>query len=297
MKKKLLAVALAGAVAAPMAANAGVYASIRADLEFTDVAGNSDVGIGDHSSRLGIKNALDLGNGLKAVGRFEWNGDANGTEAIYNGRLGYVGLGGSFGEIQVGQLWGGSYLATGDWDAMNATGYNTGLHPIFRCTGLAYEKGFGPVNFRGATCLEPEGVDATTGLPTNEDTVDKVDLGLTYSGPVKVGLGFATDNNADNDTLMLSVGGSIGAFGGTIGYQDDDAAGSAVQLYAFYGMGNNTFHAQIEDSSDQDISSVAIGWQYKFNSQTRVAVEYENVDIGAPDDNSGLHVFMRYDFD
>lgn len=282
---------LAGIAAVPMAANADLYASIRADLELVDHAGNSDAQIGDHSSRLGIKNALDLGNGLKAVGRFEWNGDANGTAAIYNGRLGYVGLAGSFGEIQVGQLWGGSYFATGDWDSMNATGYNTGLHPVFRDAGIAYEKGFGPVNFRGAVMLEPE-----TAAGANADSVDIVDLGFTYSGPVKVGLGWTTDNNADNDTLMLSVGGSIGAFGGTIGYQDDDAIGSAAQLYAYYSMGNNTFHGLIEDSSDQDISSIALGWQYKFNADTRVAVEWQNVDVGAPDDNSDLHIFLRYDF-
>jgi predicted porin len=292
MKKTLLAMSLAGIVAAPMAANADLYASIRADLEFTDHAGNSDTGIGDHSSRLGIKNAMDLGNGLKAVARFEWNGDANGTAAIYNGRLGYVGLAGSFGEIQIGQLWGGSYFATGDWDSMNATGYNTGLHPFFRKTGVAYEKGFGPVNFRGAVAIEPE--DTATGA--NADNIDILDLGFTYSGPVKVGLGYTTDNNTDNDTVMASVGGSIGAFGGTVGYQDDDAVGSAVQLYAYFSMGNNTFHGLIEDSSDQDISSVALGWQYKFNSDVRVAVEYQTVDVGAADNNDDLHVFLRYDF-
>ena len=293
MKKKLLVVALAGAVAAPMVANAALYASIRANLAFVDVAGNSDVGIADNSSRLGIKNSLDLGNGLKAVARFEWNADANGTAAIYNGRLGYVGIGGTFGEVQIGQLWGGSYFATGDWDSMNATGYNTGLHPLFRCTGLAYEKGFGPVNFRGTTCIEPENL--ATGA--NASSIDQVDLGFVYSGPVKIGVGYWKDDNTSVDVGMISVGGSMGAFGGTIGYQDDSVIGSAVQLYAFYGMGNNTFHTLIEDSSDQNIDSIALGWQYKFNSQVRTAVEWETIDVGAPDKNQGLHIFLRYDFD
>ena len=307
MKKKLLVVALAGVIAAPMAANAGLYASIRADLEFVDTGGNSDTQIGDHSSRLGIKNALDLGNGLKAVGRFEWNADANGTNAIYNGRLGYVGLAGSFGEVQIGQLWGASYFAAGGWDIMNATGYTTGSFPIFRITGVAYEKGFGPVNFRGALQLEPEvRVGPTAGAFA--ETVDAVDLGFVYSGPVNVGLGWVTNNNTDFDHIMISVGGGTGAISGVIGYSDTDQlqigqpaggleVGSALQLALTWTAGNNSVYGLYEDSSDIDVKSIALGVKHKFNSQVFVAAEIENVDVGLPNDNSGLHLFLRYDFD
>lgn len=123
MKKQILALAIAGALACPqvafaardgdgmeyVSASEGFYGSIR--TMFTtrpdgDAANGSKI-TGD-TSRLGVRGTLDVGHGLTGVYRYEWfinpdNGQMN------TSRLHYVGLKGAFGEVQAGALWGNGY--------------------------------------------------------------------------------------------------------------------------------------------------------------------------------------------
>jgi predicted porin len=76
MKKQLLALAVAGAIAAPaMAQNVSVYGTIDTGINIKDSAGtktNTMVNDDNYgSSVLGFKIAEDLGNGMKAFGQFE----------------------------------------------------------------------------------------------------------------------------------------------------------------------------------------------------------------------------------
>lgn len=127
MNKKLIALAIAGAIAAPaaMANNVTVYGKIRQSLSVVDTqfAGGATiqdaVEIQNQSSRLGFKGSEDLGNGLKAIWKMEFsvNISGNGSTAdgsggdtaevagggAVGGRNAYVGLSGDFGTVIIGR--------------------------------------------------------------------------------------------------------------------------------------------------------------------------------------------------
>jgi len=113
MKKHLLALAVAGAIAAPaMAQNVSVYGILDQAVTVDDTGAataNNYTGLSGNilsSSRLGFKTSEDLGGGMKAEVVLESNaGDntaaATGT-AIATARAAYVGISGSFGSIKLG---------------------------------------------------------------------------------------------------------------------------------------------------------------------------------------------------
>jgi predicted porin len=125
MNKKLVALAVAGAFALPLAAqaqtaNVTLYGRLNVDLEF--VKGEQADGsnptvnrVSSNSSRLGVRGTESLGGGLNAIFQIESsiNGDTNGGNL--GGRETFVGLQGSWGKFTVGR-----FLAPQD-----------DLHPIF----------------------------------------------------------------------------------------------------------------------------------------------------------------------
>ena len=87
-------------------ADVTVYGKIHNTINFHDPADGSDstVDVGDSGSRIGFRASSDLGNGMTGHGHFEFNANSakNGT-GITRTRLGYVGLSGGFGTINIGQ--------------------------------------------------------------------------------------------------------------------------------------------------------------------------------------------------
>lgn len=122
MKKSLIALAVAGAFAAPAFAassNVDVYGTVRMSLDnINSSAANADRWtINDRVSRFGIKGSEDLGGGLKAVWQVEQQmqitdpsaadvavagagGSAFGGAGLRNS---FVGVAGSFGTVIVGR--------------------------------------------------------------------------------------------------------------------------------------------------------------------------------------------------
>ena len=105
MKKNILAVAIAGAMAAPLAANASaptLYGQMNIAVDTVSENGNEVV---NRNSRLGVKGSEDLGNGLKAVYQFETtlvvNGGGNG--GFGGQRNTFVGVAGGFGTVIAGR--------------------------------------------------------------------------------------------------------------------------------------------------------------------------------------------------
>ena len=122
MKRKILALAIAGALSVPQAAFAardgdgmeyvsaaeGFYGSLRTRYTSTDGKKDNNSKIRGSGSRLGVRGTLDVGHGLTGLYRYEFGvGADNGGDL--NTRLHYVGLKGSFGEVQAGALWGNGY--------------------------------------------------------------------------------------------------------------------------------------------------------------------------------------------
>lgn len=130
MQKKLIALAVAGLVAAPAFAQSNVTIYGRVDYGFVSRNGSSGdalSGINGKSefmsgvqggSRIGFKGAEDLGNGLKAIFELEYGlaVDEDKGKGISSNRHSYVGLTGNFGTVVGGRLDGVRYNIFGKYD-------------------------------------------------------------------------------------------------------------------------------------------------------------------------------------
>ena len=122
MNKKLVAVAVAAVLAAPLAAqaqtaNVTLYGRLNLTLEYIDANGDrpSVQRLSSNSSRFGMRGEESLGRGLFAIFQIESNiaGDVGGS--VTAGRDTFVGLRGSWGTVRFG-----NFLAPYD-----------DMHPIF----------------------------------------------------------------------------------------------------------------------------------------------------------------------
>ncbi|MEJ2611655.1 MAG: porin [Candidatus Thiodiazotropha sp.] len=117
--KKLLSLAIAAALVAPVAAmaDATIYGKVRQSFDMVNDERNQNAEvdnfqINDRTSRLGVKGSEDLGNGLTGVYKIEYevhistNPD-DGKEFAGDGSLGarnaFVGLAGGFGTFVIGR--------------------------------------------------------------------------------------------------------------------------------------------------------------------------------------------------
>jgi len=111
MNKKLFAVAVASAIAAPMVASAGnltIYGGVGIAVETIDNGVNDALAVNNNHSAIGFEGDTEISDGLAAV--FHWDAfvdlDAGGGNAggnlINGGRDGWAGLRGSFGTVALG---------------------------------------------------------------------------------------------------------------------------------------------------------------------------------------------------
>ncbi|MBD3618698.1 MAG: porin [Chromatiales bacterium] len=115
MKKNLIALAVAGALAAPAAAmaDATVYGKLHMSVDSYDNGGDDNVtlqqdgeasglAIASNSSRFGIKGSEDLGSGLTAIWQAESTLNMDDGSGSLSNRNTYVGFKGGFGTVMAG---------------------------------------------------------------------------------------------------------------------------------------------------------------------------------------------------
>ncbi len=315
--KKILAVAVAAAIMAPLAASADttIYGRIHTDVNYVDsdgaltldltnpvavpVAVPADTSFWDvqsQTTRIGIKGSEDLGNGLKAIFQAEWAfGSAEGGSTVAGdlaNRLAYAGLSGSWGTAAIGRQWTPYYGAVDVADIMNHGSHNVQYLGGFRTgNAIAYvSPDFG--GFTGKVAIVVDGADAGT---TTDNDVDAVDLSGVYSN-AGLRLGFGYHDAADSQSgVGVSAKYNFGTFAIFAQYEDwDDKFGidgldakewsiggeanfGNNKIYGFYGN-------QDWDAFDGD--TYAIGAQHSFSKATRVYAEYGQ-DEGAGLTNNG----------
>src|SRR4249919_1491361 len=115
MNKKLVAVAIAGLLAAPLAqaqtANVTLYGRINIDMEFVSgrLSNNTNPNVyrvTSNSSRFGLRGTESLGGGLNAIFQVE-NGSirpTTGDGGNLAGRDSFVGLSGGWGTFKMGRF-------------------------------------------------------------------------------------------------------------------------------------------------------------------------------------------------
>src|SRR5574340_24514 len=237
MKKSLIALAVAGAFAAPAFAateNVDVYGKLHMSVSifdetvdsFTDASGKqyrgtSDLQFASNASRIGVKGAEDLGGGLSAIWQIESGVSVDEGSGIWASRNTFLGLKGGFGTVLAGNhdtpmkpvgravdLFGDTMADSrnvlgggSDMRAKNTVAYIT---PSFSGLTIAAAYTNDPANegteiTLGDFGLTPAGQKIDTG---DQDSNGAYNLNATYTnGPLYLGVGYGDGDFHENNGL------------------------------------------------------------------------------------------------
>lgn len=325
MQKKLIAMAIAGMIAAPAFAqsNVTVYGIIdtfvgfgkAGDAKFSGVANGVLLG-----PRIGFKGEEDLGNGLKAKFVLEQgfnSDDASPASSKEFHRQAWVGLEGGFGFIGLGRQYSPGYYSFRN-DAVAAGALDPAA--ILTGGGLQIDAGsdarwdnsvnyqskkFG--GFSGQVIYSFGSTEADDKAKNpNRNTDDKVGLGLNYAnGPLNVDYIYinAGDSTLGDDHKEHYIGAAydFGGFKLVGSYQTAsvDANDSDVKVYQIGGIvpvGNGNIHvaygARNEDAQDSDSRSFTVAYTHNLSKRT---IAYVGVNRTTNDDNVGLGALAKQD--
>jgi predicted porin len=301
MMKKILAVAIASAFAAPAFAatsNVDVYGSINESVESVDdgTASYSRM-VTNNNSFLGFKGSEDLGGGLKAVWQIEANisidGSASSTNDnnIFGTRNTFIGLAGGFGTVIAGTHDTPYKLATGpldkfvgtlgDYNAVfgNAAGNPSSIFDLRTGNTIAYiSPNFSGFDVKAAYVMGLEG-DASAAA----DESDAWSLSGTYTnGPLFVTAAYEKHNSVGTTTC------NNGATCLGQGAVDRDA----WKIGAGYKFGNLSVGA-IYESIDGDVGTAVAHDSWGLNAAYAMGaftLKASYANAGEIDNASGVEV-------
>lgn len=308
MNKKLIATAMGLAMAGGMSlatADVKLYGQIDLSIDAIDQDGGvDDVNMGSNTSAVGVKGSEDLGNGLSAIFKLEWQVDVDDADLANSGYEDESGAGGFTGRDQwlglKGESWGqltfgtmsttykSSAAAIDPFYRTRNQARNIGLHSSLhsgkgeegqgRATNtVRYDSpSFGGVAFAGTYTLD----NSEAGGAEDDDPYS---VGLTYKGgPVYAFVDYiTTSGGGDDDAVQI---GAKATFGGAAIYGIYEMDGGLITLRQ-YGSADPT--SPTSGSGDgADIWSV--GASYTIGNNL-IAVDYgvgdEADDVTVTDDD------------
>jgi predicted porin len=285
MNKKLIAVAVAGLLAAPMVAqaqtaNVVLYGRLNLDLEYVNasvdqanVNAPNVTRLSTNSSRFGLRGTEALGGGLNAIWQIESSvsGDAGGGTIA--GRDTFIGLQGSWGTVRFG-----NFLAPYD-----------DVHPVFGDTNTYLTS----LAAQAAIWANNGGYSKATGAFD-----DRLGNSLRYDSPNIAGftgsaqVSLFDDAGAGGSTnaVIYSLAGQYknGPFTGILAYEYNNdvrcyignTGGTATQCAGAYTMAANDW-----------AFSAAAAWDFGI---VRVAGLYERIDYDTPQGSVKRDLFGGY---
>lgn len=289
MKKSLLALAVLGAFAGAASAQSSVTLYGKLDLGFAKAAGSADKQVADgSSSRVGFRGVEDLGGGLKALFQFEhrFNPDTGTVTntAFWHG-LSTVGLGGSFGTVNLGRQYTAAFsLATnvidpfgGDTVAgLRGESLTKSVARLRTENSVRYDGAFGGLKVAADIAETPAGgvdrpysvaaqyaagpfmVAASYDNPTGAND-NLATLGGSYAfGPAKVSLGIGRGDNNSNVRVKQALAGV------TV------SVGAAGQVLAGY--------AQQEVGTADATKKVSLGYRHNLSKRTQLYTDVTRVN-------------------
>lgn len=296
MKKHLIAVAVAAAVAAPAAmADTTLYglAHVSVDYIDNDALADANVNVQSGSSRLGVKGTEKLSNGLSAIYQMEFGvdmTDAADTGKQFTARNQFVGLTGGFGTLVAGRHDTPMKLAIAKYDLFgdqigdnsNATLYN------FRAPNVvAYMLPSNLGGFNGSVAYVADhngNFKNGDNSDNNDNQAYNVQLGYEHKIFTIDGVYQSWDDSTTNETYtdwMIGAGVKFGGLKVNALYQKPDSDILDADLYglgAAYTFGNNTIKGQYYtanvDGLSDDPTMWALGYDYKMSKQTTVYAAY-----------------------
>jgi predicted porin len=227
MQKKLIAAAVAGALATPLAiADVAVSGSVRGAVKYNGAS--SEWTMGNAGSRLRFKANSDLGNGQSAFMNYEFGVDS-GLGSIQTGktsRLAYVGIKGDWGSMSLGAQWSTMFNVVGTYiDKSNIYG------------GLGYwGNGSGPYRNANSVYVSTNvggfGISADAVMASGGDDIDAGTIGTNINvGAVSMGLAYGDHSNGQD---MTGIGAAINLAGIGLsgGWTDVSNVGSGMGVNA-----------------------------------------------------------------
>ncbi len=328
MNKKLLVAAVGATFAAlpvlsAQAAKVKVYGKAEVEVVSIDsttgaVPDRTEQGDAGGRSRWGVKASQDLGNGMKAIAKFEFKlNPSNGSDE--SNREQSVGLKGSFGTVKLGRL-PGTYKMFGGvkWDPY------TGTFMEARRSGGMSGDGWGHNGFINDMIeyTTPKGLGGVTVQAqyiVDESAGDdgSYQVGFKWKGgPIEVIA--VTNNRESKDATNSKVGVRYKAGGFTVfGQYEDVENGGSIRVNGHkltkvvdgnhallgvgYKFGNNVVHGNV-GSFDGDVASspdtdyLAVGITHFFSKKTRVYAGFANTDQDGVDDVDMWGAGIRFDF-
>lgn len=316
MQKKLIALAVAGLVAAPAfaqsnvtvygLADVGVGYGKAGDAKFTGIVGGVLSG-----NRFGLKGTEDLGNGLKALFVLEQGyniGDGSPASSRQFHRQSWAGLQGGFGTVGLGRQYAPGFLYTANFDTVAAG-------PVDPQSILSLKAGMtitpnsaarwdnsvkytlpamGGVKAEAIYSFNSVQSDSgAAGAPDRTDD-DKIGLGVGFaSGPIDVGVVYHKLKGAVEDTNEYYLAGSynLGVAKLVLSYQVKDLDDNKDKL-AFVGaivpVGKGNVHlgfgALNPEGDDNNSRSFSLGYTHGLSKRT---TGYVAVNRTTNDDASG----------
>ncbi|MEJ1354901.1 MAG: porin [Candidatus Sedimenticola sp. (ex Thyasira tokunagai)] len=300
--KKILAVAIAAALTAPVAfADVKISGFVEQEFSFRDRASGSDVGM-EHDSDVGVvfSASEDLGNGMSAFAKIDWGSD----DSSMGDNDQIVGLTGGFGTVVLGRMEDfteGKVMAMASIFESDSQNVEGGSNQGRTDGGIAYVS----PNFSGFQVgVAGYAVEAAT----DGENFDAVDMMVAYSnGPITVRLSRET---TDNDTVSYLAGltpaVNVGKTNTSLGLQytagafdaravmqkSDNVGGTAANDFTdwmvggSYTFGNNKVVAGYE-SDETTTSNTDTNWQvefqHMFSKRTKVYVGYTDQDAANAD--------------
>jgi len=302
MKKNIIALAIATAVAAPvaMADAPTIYGQLNLNINKTD---DQSTTVNSTASRMGIKGSEDLGNGLKAIYMIEFGvdqaADGDGKSPL-SARNQYLGLAGGFGTVLMGRHDTPTKMIQPD-DL-----FNDGAADVNKLTNgivdgevrapdvLAYvSPEFGGVKLIAAAIMDEK---ASSKLNEANDSATFSDnwtnVALTY-GSTKKGLyaagSFQQADRLDVDVIRVAAQYKTGALIVNAMHQDVSGdtvdgtalAGNFTHLQAGYKMGKfmpKVKIAMADSDANGDETAYSVGLNYSLGKKTTGYIYYTEVE-------------------
>ncbi len=291
-KKTLTALAVAGVIATPMAAQADLYASARIGLVNTDNGGVSDLDVSSVASRMGVKSEADLGNGMTGFGKYEFSVNESGGGAL-GIRHSMVGLKGDFGKVTLGQTYHTFYnFVVGPNDnPWRGSGFSMISYTGRTGDAISYAGGSGGVSFGATGYFVREG---------NEDAPDGTEFGASFGiGGMTLGVAMQDSEAQDDATIGLALTGiSLGGASLGVGFQSQDDDSSFL---LDVGIGNAYVHFE-QNSPDvgAEDSIITVGYTKSLGRKTTAYFEFYSWDAdtgNSDDDETSIAAVLKYDIE
>ena len=277
MNKKLLAAAIAGTLAAPVAiADVAVSGSIRVGVQGASDGTDTTWQIKNSGSRLRFKASEDLGNGQAAYVTYEFGVDA-GAGSIGGGsrnRLTEVGIKGGWGSVSLGSQWSTQWSMVGTHiDKSQAFG-GQGYQGQYRMNNsVRYKTSMGALSV---------GIDGQ--MRSGGDDVDSATVGFGGSmGALKYGM--AWRDNGDSDYTGIGFGTKMGDLSISGGWSDVDGGNSGSNINIGRIAGIWMSYGKVSGSD----GALVANYHHKVGKSTTVRIEVKAQD----DANAGILILRK----